>query len=97
MQKKAYITAYDLYHRRRLAYDRLLHAQGKSIKGDDPDACTRIVRQLIAEKKATQDDLKDIMRINQDMHLGHGQNMHGQTSKEDVRQKERVRVRTFDT
>ena len=95
--KKAYITAYDLYRRRRLAYDRLLHAQGKSIKGDDPDACTRIVRQLIAEKKATQDDLKDLMRINQDMHLGHGQNMHGQTSKEDVRQKERVRVRTFDT
>lgn len=95
--KKAYITAYDLYRRRRLAYDRLLHAQGKSIKGDDPDACTRIVRQLIAEKKATQDDLKDLMHTDQDLHLGHGQNMRGQTSKEEVRQEERVRVRSIDS
>lgn len=95
--KKAYITAYDLYRRRRLAYDRLFHAQGKSIKGDDPDACARIARQLIAEKKATQDDLKDLMRTDQDMHLGHGQNMRGQTSKEEMRQEERVRVRSIDS
>ena len=95
--KKAYIMAYDLYRRRRLAYERLLHAQGKSIKGHDPGARTRIVRQLIAEKKATQDDLKDLMRINQDMNLGHGQNARGQTSKEEMRQEERVRVRSIDS
>ena len=60
--KKAYVTAQDLYRHRILAHDRLLHAQGKSIARDDPDACGRIARQLIAEKKATRDELKDLLR-----------------------------------
>ena len=49
------------------------------------------------KKKATQDDLKDLMHTDQDLHLGHGQNMRGQTSKEEVRQEERVRVRGIDS
>ena len=95
--KKAYITAYDLYRRRRLAYDRLLHAQGKSIKGDDPDACARIARQLIAEKKATQSELKNLLYADQDARAERERNAHDQAMSQEMRQEERVRVRGIDS
>ena len=95
--KKAYITAYDLYRRRLLAYDRLLHAQGKSVDEDVPAACTLITQQLIVDKKATQDDLKDILRESRDTRAERGQNVHEQKAPEGGQQEERVRTRSLDT
>ena len=95
--KKAYITAQDLYRRRLLAYDRLLHAQGKSIDADYPAACMRITQQLIADNKAARDDLKDLLRAGKDARAERGKAPHERQSLEEQRRDERVRTRSLDT
>lgn len=95
--KKAYITAQDLYRRRLLAYDRLLHAQGKSIDADYPAACMRITQQLIADNKAARDDLKDLLRAGKDARAERGKAPHERQSLEEQRRDERVRARSLDT
>ncbi len=94
--KKAYITAYDLY-RRLLAYDRLLHAQGKSVDEDVPAACTLITQQLIADQKASRDDLKDLLHAGKDARAARGKRPRDRTSSEEQKQEERVRARSLDT
>ena len=91
--KKAYITAQDLYRRRLLAYDRLLHAQGKSIDADYPAACMRITQQLIADNKAARDDLKDLLRAGKDARAERGKAPHERQSLEEQRRDERARAR----
>ena len=95
--KKAYITAYDLYRRRLLAYDRLLHAQGKSVDEDVPAACTLITQQLIADQKASRDDLKDLLHAGKDARAARGKRPRDRTSSEEQKQEERVRTRSLDT
>ena len=95
--KKAYITAYDLYRRRLLAYDRLLHAQGKSVDEDVPAACTLITQQLIADQKASRDDLKDLLHAGKDARAARGKRSRDRTSSEEQKQEERVRTRSLDT
>ena len=95
--KKAYITAYDLYRRRLLAYDRLLHAQGKSVDEDVPAACTLITQQLIADQKASRDDLKDLLHAGKDARAARGKRPRDRTSSEEQKQEERVRARSLDT
>ena len=93
--KKAYISAYDLYRRRLLAYDRLLHTQGKSVGMDYPAACTLLTQQLIRDKKATRDDLKDLLRADKDARAGRdGKGQERQTGAEE-RQEERARARSL--
>ena len=93
--KKAYISAYDLYRRRLLAYDRLLHTQGKSVDMDYPAACTLLTQQLIRDKKATRDDLKDLLRADKDARAGRdGKGQERQTRAEE-RQEERARARSL--
>ena len=94
--KKAYISVYDLYRRRLLAYDRMLHAQGRSIDTNLPAACALISQQLIAEKKASRDDLKDLMRADQDARAERGKGLHVRNSPEERRQDERARVRNLE-
>ena len=94
--KKAYITAQDLYRRRLLAYDRLLHAQGKSIDTDYPAACMRITQQLIADKKAARDDLKDLLRAGKDAREKCGRPPQEKNVPEDRRRDERARARSLD-
>ena len=94
--KKAYISAYDLYRRRLLAYDRLLHTQGKSVDMDYPAACTLLTQQLIRDKKATRDDLKDLLRADQDARAERGKALHVRNSPEERRQDERARVRSLE-
>ena len=94
--KKAYITAQDLYRRRLLAYDRLLHAQGKSIDADYPAACMRITQQLIADNKAARDDLKDLLRAGKDARAERGKAPHERQSLEEQRRDERARARSLD-
>lgn len=94
--KKAYISVYDLYRRRLLAYDRMLHAQGRSIDTNLPAACALITQQLIAEKKASRDDLKDLMRADQDARAERGKALHVRTLPEERRQDERARVRSLE-
>ena len=94
--KKAYITAQDLYRRRLLAYDRMLHAQGRSIDTNLPAACALITQQLIAEKKASRDDLKALMRADQDARAERGKGLHVRNSPEERRQDERARVRSLE-
>lgn len=95
--KKAYITAQDLYRRRLLAYDRLLHAQGRSIDTDDSAACMLIAQQLIADQKASRDDLKDLLHAGKDARAARGKRPRDRTSSEEQKQEERVRVRSLDT
>ena len=93
--KKAYISAYDLYRRRLLAYDRLLHTQGKSVDMDYPAACTLLTQQLIRDKKAMRDDLKDLLRADKDARAGRdGKGQERQTGVEE-RQEERARARSL--
>lgn len=94
--KKAYITAQDLYRRRLLAYDRLLHAQGKSIDTDYPAACMRITQQLIADKKAARDDLKDLLRAGKDAREKCGRPPQEKNVPEDRRRDERARARSLN-
>ena len=94
--KKAYITAQDLYRRRLIAYDRLLHAQGKSIDADYPAACMRITQQLIADNKAARGDLKDLLRAGKDARAERGKAPHERQSLEDRRRDERARARSLD-
>ena len=95
--KKAYITAQDLYRRRLLAYDRLLHAQGRSIDTDDSAACMLIAQQLIADQKASRDDLKDLLHAGKDARAARGKRPRDRTSSEEQKQEERVRARSLDT
>ena len=95
--KKAYITAQDLYRRRLLAYDRLLHAQGRSIDTDDSAACMLIAQQLIADQKASRDDLKDLLHAGKDARAARGKRPRDRTSSEEQKQEERARVRSLDT
>ena len=94
--KKAYISAYDLYRRRLLAYDRLLHTQGKSVDMDYPAACMLLTQQLIRDKKATRDDLKDLLRADQDARAERGKALHVRNSPKERRQDERARVRSLE-
>jgi hypothetical protein len=95
--KKAYITAQDLYRRRLLAYDRLLHAQGRSIDTDDSAACMLIAQQLIADQKASRDDLKDLLHAGKDARAARGRHPRDRTSSEEQKQEERARARSLDT
>ena len=95
--KKAYITAQDLYRRRLLAYDRMLHAQGRSIDADYPAACMLIAQQLIADQKASRGDLKDLLHAGKDARAARGKRPRDRTSSEEQKQEERVRARSLDT
>ena len=74
----------------------MLHAQGRSIDTNLPAACALITQQLIAEKKASRDDLKDLMRADQDARAERGKALHVRNSPEERRQDERARVRSLE-